>query len=44
VAIDSNGEPRAIPTLKVNTQTEKDLWEIGKQIKEKAILRVRSSK
>jgi len=30
VAIDSNGEPRAISQLKVTTKTEKGLWEVGK--------------
>ena len=44
VAIDSNGEPRAIPQLKVSTKTEKGLWEVGKQIKQKAMKRVSSSK
>lgn len=44
VAIDSNGEPRAIPQLKVTTKTEKGLWEVGKQIKQKAMKRVSSSK
>ncbi len=44
VAIDSNGEPRAIPQLKVTTKTEKGLWEVGKQIKQKAMKRVRRSK
>jgi len=44
VAVDSNGEPRAIPQLKLTIKEEKKLWKIGKEIKEKAILRVRSSK
>ncbi len=44
VAIDSNGEPRTIPQLKVTTKEEKKLWEVGKQIKEKTMERVRSSK
>jgi acyl-CoA hydrolase len=44
VAIDSNGEPRAIPQLKVTTKEEKNLWEVGKQIKQRAVERVKSSK
>jgi len=43
VAVDSNGEPRAIPQLKVTTKEEKRLWEIGKSIKQKAMERAKSS-
>jgi acyl-CoA hydrolase len=34
VAIDSNGEPKPVPKLKVTNEEEEKLWEIGRQIKE----------
>lgn len=44
VAIDANGEPRPVPQLEVETDEEKELWEVGKGIKESAMARVRKSK
>jgi len=44
VAIDANGEPKTIPGLKLSTPKDKELWELGKQIKGKAMERVKHSK
>ncbi len=41
VAIDAEGKPKIVPQLKVSTEEEKKLWEIGRKIKESAIKRVR---
>lgn len=41
VAIDANGEPRPVPQLEVETEEEKELWELGKSIKESAMARVK---
>ncbi len=37
VAIDKNGNPKPVPTLKVMTDTDKSNWEIGKAIKNRAL-------
>jgi len=39
VAVDANGEPRPVPQLYAETDEEKELWEIGKKIKESAVKR-----
>lgn len=44
VAIDANGEPKTIPALKVSTAKDKELWNLGKQIKNKAMERLRAGK
>lgn len=33
VAVDANGEPRPVPTLKLVTEEDEKLWEIGERIK-----------
>ncbi|NIQ12903.1 MAG: acyl-CoA thioesterase [Candidatus Dadabacteria bacterium] len=40
VAVDSNGEPRTIPTLEIETEEDKKLWEIGREIKTRAVKRL----
>ena len=44
VAIDANGEPKNIPALKVSSPRDKELWDIGKNIKSRAMERVKSRK
>ena len=44
VAIDANGEPRPVPQLEVDTEEEKELWDLGKQIKESAMARVKQNR
>ena len=39
VAIDKEGKPYPIPQLELETKEEKDLWEVGEEIKKKAKLR-----
>lgn len=36
VAVDSNGEPRAVPTLRCVTKEEKKYWKIGEGIKKRS--------
>jgi acyl-CoA hydrolase len=33
VAVDANGEPRPVPTLKLITEEDEKLWELGERIK-----------
>lgn len=39
VAIDKNGNPKPVPSVKVLTDTEKENWEIGRAIKTRALER-----
>jgi acyl-CoA hydrolase len=36
VAVDANGEPRAVPALRCVTKEEKKYWKIGEEIKKRA--------
>lgn len=39
VAIDANGEPRPVPTLKLVTEEDEKLWELGERIKNRSMER-----